>query len=69
MRHWTLKERLKQRQLIRLQKPWLWSTGARTLKGKAISRMNAYKYGGHTEEMRKTSRLINEYRRSLNAIG
>lgn len=68
MRHWTLEERLKQAQLIRNQKPWLQSTGARTPQGKAKSRMNSYRYGGHTDYMRKVSYFISECRRALKDI-
>ena len=46
MRQWTKEERLKQSQLIKQWKPWKQSTGARTVNGKEVSKMNAYKHGG-----------------------
>ena len=45
MRHWTLEERLKQSEAIRLWKPWESSTGAKSPQGKATSSKNATKTG------------------------
>jgi len=41
-------ERDRRRQLIHLVKPWQFSTGAKTERGKAISSQNAMKHGRHS---------------------
>lgn len=43
---WTDEARRLQAERIRLQQPWRFSTGPRTLEGKAKSSRNAYKGGG-----------------------
>jgi len=57
---WTQERRQKQRELIQKWKPWEKSTGARTLEGKAKSRMNAYKHG-----VAETKALLRELNRML----
>jgi hypothetical protein len=53
VRVWTIKERLKQAERIRNQKPWLKSTGPRTVSGKRVSSSNSYKHGSYTTEMKQ----------------
>ena len=43
MRSHTAKQRQEYRERINRTKPWLKSTGAKTAKGKAVSKMNALK--------------------------
>lgn len=55
---WTEERRQRQRELIQNWKPWLKSTGARTLKGKARSSRNACRTG--VIEARQLIRLLNQ---------
>lgn len=68
MRHWTLKERQKQSQLINRWQPWLQSTGAKTPQGKMISKMNAYKHGACCAEISNSARILAECKRAFNEI-
>ncbi len=68
MRRWTVEQRLKQSQIIREKKPWLYSTGPKTAVGKAISSKNSYKHGMRCAEIRNTSRLITKCKRELSQI-
>jgi hypothetical protein len=52
-RIWTDNDRLKQAERIRNQKPWLKSTGPRTISGKRASSLNAYRHGHYTTEMKQ----------------
>lgn len=47
---WTAERRQLQAARIRMQKPWLHSTGPRTVKGKARSSRNAFKHGRRSAE-------------------
>jgi len=67
MRHWTLEERQKQSQLIQQWKPWRLA-GVKTPEGKAISKMNAYKHGGRSVEIKTALKLIAEYKRNLRGL-
>lgn len=51
-RKWTEEEKQKQAEAIKRWKPWEKSTGPRTENGKEESRMNAFKHGGYTFEMK-----------------
>ncbi len=62
MRHWMIKDKRRQAQLIHHWKPWL-KGGVKTDRGKAISKMNAYKDGRYTQEMRELRKIIAECRR------
>jgi hypothetical protein len=68
---WTLERRLKQSLLIKKLKPWERSTGAKTLAGKEISKMNALKHGEFSaaskNEYRILKPLITECVRKLKA--
>ncbi len=48
MSGWTEEKRQIERDRINQTKPWLNSTGAKTLEGKAICSQNAFKGGLHT---------------------
>ena len=56
---WSLERKAKQSQAIRQWQPWLKSTGAKTVEGKALVSRNAYK-GGHRPQMRQLSRELAE---------
>ena len=59
MSEWTEERRQAQRELINRVKPWQHSTGARTLEGKEISKMNAYK-GGFRKQLRELLKQSND---------
>lgn len=65
MRNWSPEERKKQAELIQQWKPWKQSTGAKSSKGKEVSKLNAYKHGGRCADIRNASRLITACKRSL----
>ena len=50
MRQWTEEDRQNAALRARLYRPWLSSTGPRSLIGKAISARNSYKHGRYTYE-------------------
>lgn len=52
-RNWTPEQCEEQSKLIQEQKPWLYSTGPRTLIGKYRSRMNALKHGFNSESLQE----------------
>ena len=68
MRHWTLEERQKQSELIKRWKPWNQSTGAKTIAGKSISKMNAYKHGARCAGIRDLQRQFTEWKKTLSRI-
>ena len=68
MRQWSLIEREKQRQLIQNWKPWHRATGAKTAAGKAKSKLNAFKHGLYSAEMKETFRLLADSRRILKVL-
>ena len=65
MNGWTPERRLRQSQLIQQWKPWAKSTGAKTPKGKAISKMNARKFGLYDAEIMRNKKLIALYGKRL----
>lgn len=68
MRNWTMEERLKQSEAIRRWKPWLKSTGARTVKGKAKVAKNAIKSGNSAavrELIKELNALLKEQKRTI----
>ena len=71
MNQWTEERRNTQRELINRIKPWLESTGAKTLEGKAICAQNAYK-GGLRQELRKlvkeSNAMLKEQREAIERI-
>lgn len=58
MAHWTLTQRQKQAELIFKRKPWLKSTGPRTIAGKQKSAQNSLKHGLQGAEIRNFHKII-----------
>ena len=67
MRHWTQEERIRQSELIRNWMPWKLA-GVKTVRGKEISKMNAYVHGRYSAKTITTIQFIAECRRTLNKI-
>ncbi len=65
---WTDERRQKQREAIRRWKPWLGSTGPRTLPGKMRSCMNALRHGRRGEQVRRFDALIRHQQRFLQLV-
>ena len=61
---WTPERRLRQSQIIQQWKPWE-SAGVKTTEGKNISKMNAYKHGARSADVRSMGRQITEYKLAL----
>lgn len=59
MRQWTIQARKQQALLIHNWKPWL-KGGVKTLEGKKISCMNAYKHGGYSAETKASAKALTE---------
>lgn len=55
---WTPERRARQAALIRAWKPWLQSTGPKTLAGKAKASRNAFT-GGHAVMLRQLAKELN----------
>jgi hypothetical protein len=68
MRNWTKEERFRQSEMIHHWKPWE-TAGVKTAAGKKISKMNAYKHGLRSADMRKVLHLIATYKKTLRDIG
>lgn len=64
---WTPERRLRQSQMIQQWKPWE-SAGVKTTEGKNISKMNAYKHGARSADVRSMSRKITEYKWALSQL-
>ncbi len=65
---WTPERRKKQAEAIQRWKPWEKAKGPRTVQGKKISRMNAYKHGMRSVEYRAMETLIAFYGRQERAM-
>lgn len=61
---WTKERQERQAKLIHQWKPWK-TAGVKTLEGKAISKMNAYKNGRYSASIRKALRFIIECKQTL----
>ena len=55
---WTPERKCKQAEAIQRWKPWEKAKGPRTVQGKKVSSMNAYKHGMRSAENREVERLI-----------
>ena len=60
---WTPERRAGQAELIRTWQPWTKSTGPKSLEGRRRVSKNAWT-GGHREQLRELSKLINEQARA-----
>ena len=56
---WSPERKAKQSQAIRQWKPWEQSTGPKTKEGKSTVAGNAWR-GGHREQLRALSKMVNE---------
>jgi hypothetical protein len=65
---WTEQRKKRQARLIRTWKPWEWSTGPTTERGKARVAQNAFKHGARSREslavMRKIQDLLQDFDRT-----
>ncbi len=66
-RQWTESQKQRQRELIQTWQPWQQSTGAITIEGKAISKMNALKSGEYTAAAIQSHREIRALFREIEA--
>lgn len=55
--------------LIQKWKPWENSTGAKTVKGKNVSKMNAYKHGARCARVRNLAIKFNNLKKELSFYG
>lgn len=58
---WTPERRARQSEAIKRWKPWEKSTGAKTAEGKENSKMNAWKHGGRSKNIKKFLLLLEEH--------
>ena len=63
-RHWTVEQRKQQSLKIRQWQPWLNSTGAKTVEGKAKSSRNAFK-GGVRAILKSLAKLLREQKQLI----
>ncbi len=68
MRQWTPEERAKQSAAIKKWKPWVNSTGPKTLAGKAAARMNALKHGARSQQWSKFKKILRAQRQFVSRI-
>jgi hypothetical protein len=66
-RQWTAEQRKQQSLKIRQWQPWLGSTGAKTLEGKAKVSLNAFK-GRLRQQIKTLNKLLNRQRQLLNEL-
>jgi len=57
---WTPERRKRQAEMIRNWKPWEHSTGAKTIEGKEVSKMNAFKHGLRGGDMRELMQVMKD---------
>lgn len=68
MPRWTEESRDKQRQLCLKNKPWVHSTGAKTLEGKKASSRNSLKHGMYTKKEKEFSQLYKSHTKQNQVI-
>ncbi|EIJ34705.1 hypothetical protein Thini_2138 [Thiothrix nivea DSM 5205] len=68
MPRWTPESRKQQSQLIKQTQPWLESTGAKTVEGKAKSSKNATKHGARSRKNAWFFRELEKEKRKLKEI-
>lgn len=64
-RVWTQKDRERQAEVLRRVKIWEQSTGPKTPEGKAVSKMNAFKHGQSSSEIKNIRRLLRGHKKWL----
>ncbi|APF02782.1 TPA: hypothetical protein ACJ5DT_000962 [Legionella pneumophila] len=64
---WTEERKKSQSLKIRQWKPWQ-KAGVKTNDGKAISKMNAYKHGGRSAEVREMQSQFTKWKRELSRL-
>ncbi|WP_415406980.1 hypothetical protein ACLHDG_00175 [Sulfurovum sp. CS9] len=62
---WDDESRQRQHEVIMKHKPWLKSTGAKTVEGKAISKMNALKTDPHLYALMKEMNSIMKQQKEI----
>jgi hypothetical protein len=62
-RNWTEEQKAAQSARLRALKPWLKSTGPKTVSGKKIVSMNAYKHGARSKEQTQHLKDVRQYLR------
>ena len=65
---WTPERKKRQAEMIKRWKPWEKSKGPKTLEGKSISKMNAYKHGDRSAEMINARKCQNTYWKELQRL-
>ena len=63
-RKWTAEQRKQQSLMIRQWQPWNHSTGAKTIKGKAITSQNGYK-GGVRKLLQELAKYLRQQEKAI----
>ncbi len=64
-RLWTIDARAKQAARIRMQKPWVKSTGPKTEMGKRMSSRNSFKHGAYSIDIQTIKFYLHRQRRYI----
>ena len=67
-RQWTLEQRQQQAEMIKQWRPWTYSTGAKTLLGKARSSQNAFKPCSVGNLLKEVRLLLRNHNQSIDAF-